>query len=56
MPLTDDELDLNISVLLTIADLPETDRQALQKVSLETLRSGLMQLGVKGRRRAQHPG
>jgi hypothetical protein len=55
-PMTDDELDLNISVLLAIADLPEADRHALQKVSHETLRSGLNQLGIKGKRPAQHPG
>jgi hypothetical protein len=51
--LTDDELDLLVSVVLTIADLSETDRQALIKVSRETLIKGLKQLGVKSRRRMQ---
>lgn len=54
--LTDDELDRLVSVLLTLADLSETDRQALIKVSRETLIQGLKQLGVKSRRRKQRSG
>ena len=54
--LTDDELDFRTSIIFAIAKLSETDRQVLQKVSRETLRKGLMQLGIKSRRRAQRSG
>ncbi len=56
IPLTDDELDLLIRAVLTISKLSETDKQALQKVSCETLRKGLMQLGVKSMRRIKRSG
>ena len=54
--LTEDELDLLILAVLTIPKLSETDKQALQKVSRETLRKGLMQLGVKSTRRIKRSG
>jgi hypothetical protein len=47
--LTDEELDLRISIVLAT----DTDRKALQKVSPWTLRKGLLQLGIRSRRRAR---
>jgi hypothetical protein len=51
--LTDDELDREVSVLLTLADLSETDRQALIKVSRETLIKDLKALGIRSKRSIQ---
>jgi hypothetical protein len=49
--LTDDELDLKISVVLAISDLSEAERHALQKVSPSTLRKCLIKLSVESPRR-----
>jgi hypothetical protein len=50
---TSEELDLMILEVNATWDLSETDRQALGRVSRERLIKGLMQLGVKGKRRAK---
>jgi hypothetical protein len=44
------------SVTSAMAELSESDRQALQRVSRETLRKCLRQLGVKGGRRTRRSG
>jgi len=45
--LTEEAIDLSIEILMATRDLSETELQALQQVSRETLKKGLIQLGVK---------
>lgn len=51
--MTEEAVDLGIAVLKARSELSEADLQALQQVSRETLRKGLMQLGIKSKRRTK---
>ena len=51
--MTEEAFDLGIAVLKARLELSEADLQALQQVSRETLRKGLMQLGIKSKRRTK---
>ena len=53
---TKEEFDLHTSLVISMMEWSETDRKALEKVSRDTLRQGLKQLGVKSRRRTRRSG